>query len=577
MPEYTLRIRRYSPESGEAAHWQDFDIDLDGHRSVLDGILQAKDREDGSIGIRCSCRAAICGSCGVRINGKPNLACHTHLDKAFETAADGVIVVEPMGNMPVIKDLIVDMDAVHWKKMRRVTPWLLPEGDPPEREYIVPPESMIDITQTMACIQCGACVSDCLSMEVDPLFIGPAALAKAYRFVGDPRDGQHEERLTRPRRGPARHLRLHALLQLHRGVPEGRRADEPDHAAAADRRLRLRASTTATTATGTRWRSSRTSRRNGLLHEADLLPDSYGGKFHPRAVPELLSSLPVDPRGAAARQGDARRARCCTSTRRSKEVKRIFRDIHDREERFELNLYVVGEERRGRGAAAGRTAVKVAYWPGCVSRGFTPELHGSMAQVAPLLDIELVELDRAACCGAGVIAEHNQELADTLNARTFALAQQEIAKGASTDDEHLLDLPGRAERVPGAPGREHPVPRPRQRDAVGRGAHVREGHHQQALPLAAGRGDRPRRRSRRRSSGRLTNLRVGPFYGCYIVRPTDRLGIDREHPRDTYLHLLIEALGGTVVDYAGQYKCCGFPIITMNKQNSLQAGGPPPR
>src|SRR6185312_15408221 len=208
MPEYTLRIRRYSPESGEAAHWQDYDIDLDGHRSVLDGILQAKDRQDGSIGIRCSCRAAICGSCGVRINGKPALACHTHLDEAARTAhgmtwnppggagqEPVVITVEPMGNMPVIKDLIVDMDAVHWKKIQRVTPWLLPDGDPPEREYIVPPESMIDITQTMACIQCGACVSDCLSMEVDPLFIGPAALAKAYRFVGDPRDAKTEERL----------------------------------------------------------------------------------------------------------------------------------------------------------------------------------------------------------------------------------------------------------------------------------------------------------------------------------------------------------------------------------------------
>ena len=68
--------------------------------------------------------------------------------------------------------------------------------------------------------------------------------------------------------------------------------------------------------------------------------------------------------------------------------------------------------------------MKVAYWPGCVSRGFTPELHGSMAKIAPMLDIELVELDRACCTGAGVIAEHNQELADTLNARTFALAQQ---------------------------------------------------------------------------------------------------------------------------------------------------------
>ena len=207
MPEYTLKLRRYSPETGTAAYWEEFTIDLDGKRSVLDGILQAKDRQDGSIGIRCSCRAAICGSCGVRINGKPALACHTHLDEAAATAAGAgwnppdegqrtpVITVEPMGNMPVIKDLIVDMDAVHWKKIQRVTPWLLPEGDPPEREYVVPMESMIDVTQTMACIQWGACVSDCRSMEVDPLFIGPAALAKAYRFVGDPRDGQHEERL----------------------------------------------------------------------------------------------------------------------------------------------------------------------------------------------------------------------------------------------------------------------------------------------------------------------------------------------------------------------------------------------
>jgi succinate dehydrogenase / fumarate reductase cytochrome b subunit len=71
----------------------------------------------------------------------------------------------------------------------------------------------------------------------------------------------------------------------------------------------------------------------------------------------------------------------------------------------------------------------------------------------------------------------------------------------------------------------------------------------------------------------LTDLRVGPFYGCYIVRPTDRLGIDRSHPRDTYLALVIEALGGTVIEYAGQYKCCGFPIITMNKEVSLRQAG----
>ena len=84
MPEYTLRIRRYLPESGEAAYWEEFPVELDEHRSVLDGILQAKDRLDGSIGIRCSCRAAICGSCGVRINGRPGLACHMHLGEAAE-------------------------------------------------------------------------------------------------------------------------------------------------------------------------------------------------------------------------------------------------------------------------------------------------------------------------------------------------------------------------------------------------------------------------------------------------------------------------------------------------------------
>jgi succinate dehydrogenase / fumarate reductase cytochrome b subunit len=71
----------------------------------------------------------------------------------------------------------------------------------------------------------------------------------------------------------------------------------------------------------------------------------------------------------------------------------------------------------------------------------------------------------------------------------------------------------------------------------------------------------------------LTNLRVGPFYGCYIVRPADRLGVDAEHPRDRYLHMVIEALGGTVIDYAGVYKCCGFPIVTMNKHASLTMAG----
>ena len=236
--QFTLRLRRYDPESGEAPYWDEHTVELEPHRSVLEAILQARDRFDGSIGIRCSCRQAICGSCGVRINGEPALACHTHLDAAKAARRDGVIEIEPMGNMPVIKDLIVDMDAVHWKKIQRVTPWLIAKQPVPEREYIVAREAMVDVTQTMACIQCGACVSDCLAMEVDPGFIGPAALAKAYRFVGDPRDDQQCERLQRPRPGPPGDLRLHALLQVRGGVPEGRQPDGPDHAPAADRERR---------------------------------------------------------------------------------------------------------------------------------------------------------------------------------------------------------------------------------------------------------------------------------------------------------------------------------------------------
>jgi len=214
--------------------------------------------------------------------------------------------------------------------------------------------------------------------------------------------------------------------------------------------------------------------------------------------------------------------------------------------------------------------MKLAYWPGCVSRGFTPELHGSMDKIAPLLDLELVELDRASCCGAGVIAEHNQELADTLNARTFALAQQvegaelmmnicSTCQGAQTECQERLDASAEYR------------------------AHVNETLSEDGLTYEKGLTnknllwllveDMGLEELRSRVKRPLSDLRVGPFYGCYIVRPTDRLGIDESKPRDTYMGQVIEALGGTVVDYAGAYKCCGFPIITMNKEVALKQAG----
>src|SRR5258708_14235401 len=195
--------------------------------------------------------------------------------------------------------------------------------------------------------------------------------------------------------------------------------------------------------------------------------------------------------------------------------------------------------------------MKVAYWPGCVSRGFTPELHGSMAQVAPLLDIELIELDRAACCGAGVIAEHNKELADTLNARTFALAQQtdgelmmnicSTCQGAQSECQERLDA--------NTEYREHV-----NTHLDGEGLSYEKGlTNKNFLWLLVE--DIGLDELRSRVKRPLTDLRVGPFYGCYIVPPVNRLGVDDEHPRDLYLHQVIEALGGTVVDYAGVYKC----------------------
>ena len=359
MAEYTLKLRRYTPESGEAAYWEEFTIDLDGHRSVLDGILQARDRQDGSIGIRCSCRAAICGSCGVRINGKPALACHTHLDIAKESSRDGVIEVEPMGNMPVIKDLIVDMDAVHWKKIQRVTPWLINKEPIPEREYIVPHENMVDVTQSMACIQCGACVSDCLSMEVDPEFIGPAALAKAYRFVGDPRDAQQNERLRDLAEDPAGIYDCTHCFKCIEACPKGvapmnqimrlrRRAGSDHHIVDRNNGERHERAITYLV------------RDYGLLYEAEMLPRSYGGyswfaKFAPSAGLELVDSLPVITKALLRRKvtpGKAIRGHKIPKDD-LQSVQRIFKTVEDRGERLELNLYITGYDEDEDGAQAG--------------------------------------------------------------------------------------------------------------------------------------------------------------------------------------------------------------------------------
>ena len=363
MPEYTLKIRRYDPQSGEAAYWEEHEVEMEPTKSVLDAILEIKDEVDGSIGIRCSCQQAICGSCGVRMNGKPGLACNTHLEEAAHrghgtgwnppeeggsAGPDGnggrreLITVEPMGNMPVIRDLIVDMDAVHWKKIQRVTPWLVNKEPIPEREYIVPHDNMVDVTQTMACIQCGACVSDCLSMEVDPGFVGPAALAKAYRFVGDPRDAQPLERLNDLSQDPhgiydCTHC-FNCIDACPKGVDPMSQIMRLRRKAGSDYEIEDRNN-------GSRHEHAfvKNIRRNGLLHEPDLLADSFGGKFNPRSVPELISGLPTMA-AAVARRKVSPTMPLLHPHKAPPEVRKLFDEIDGRPERIELNLYVTGYE-----------------------------------------------------------------------------------------------------------------------------------------------------------------------------------------------------------------------------------------
>jgi succinate dehydrogenase iron-sulfur subunit len=361
MAEYTLKVRRYQPESGEGPYWEEFQVELDPSLSVLDGLLQAKDRDDGSLSVRCSCRAAICGSCGMKINGQSGLGCKTQIGEAQEAADkkasvsdgdDNTIVIEPMGNMPVIKDLITDMESTHWTKVRRVTPWLLPHGEPPEREYVVEPESMIDITQSMACIQCGACVSSCLSMESDPEFIGPAALAKAYRFVGDPRDAETKERLHDLAHDPhgiydCTHCfscvdacpkgvaPMDQIMRLRRKAAEEGVDDDPNngynHSQAFVRMIE----------------------KKGTNDEALLVQESHAlglkGKLKPskHAIKGLIESLPTVLR--AIKTGKARSPAKVIPGIHPKlpggaqdEVKAIYK--HAEQHREEFNIYIQGEE-----------------------------------------------------------------------------------------------------------------------------------------------------------------------------------------------------------------------------------------
>lgn len=208
--QFTIEVGRYNPEGKYAegavqgekfpAPWdktpprryQTYVVDLPEHAVVLDALIAIREFQDETLAVRCACRSAICGSCATWVNGHANLACKSKLQ---DFTKEGKTRVECPPSMPVIRDLVWDMNPF-WEHHRKVKPWLenkpLP---PPMTEYTVPNSAMEELIQEVTCISCGVCVMDCESYAVNKNFLGPHALAKAYRYVGDPRDAEHRARL----------------------------------------------------------------------------------------------------------------------------------------------------------------------------------------------------------------------------------------------------------------------------------------------------------------------------------------------------------------------------------------------
>lgn len=187
-----VKISRFNQNKNPLPVLQEYGIQVSNGMTVLEVLLHLKETQDGTLGFRCSCRSAICGSCAMEINGFEKLACKTQVMDEF--SVHGCLIVKPLKHMKVIKDLVVDMTPF-WDDIRSVDPWLVKGRGSGQFTPGMNVDEMFNGSDN--CIKCGACVSACTTKEVSSGFTGPAALAKSYRFLADPRDGIASQRLAR--------------------------------------------------------------------------------------------------------------------------------------------------------------------------------------------------------------------------------------------------------------------------------------------------------------------------------------------------------------------------------------------
>ena len=188
-------VYRFDPAQGGEPRYQHYELRMTPHTPILTGLLRIRAELDPTLALRYSCRSAICGSCAMLVNSKSRLACRTAVGP--EVREHGRIVIDPMRNQPILRDLVVDQKPF-WDRYQRMRPTLIPDPKHPMpvgRTTQMSPTQVERFKETPRCISCAACYSACPAVEADPEFPGPMALAKLYRFVVDPRDGGTEARL----------------------------------------------------------------------------------------------------------------------------------------------------------------------------------------------------------------------------------------------------------------------------------------------------------------------------------------------------------------------------------------------